>query len=82
MALLHAEKLIQAARLAYEGTSFEISDLLCREATRLARKSISGVVNTPELMRKVDAITVESCQLQADLATIKRAGFHVVRGDT
>lgn len=76
MSLFHSEKLIQAARLAYEGTSFDIADLLCREAVRMAEKS-AGSCGTPELMRRMSALLAASAHLRENLAVLRRAGFKV-----
>lgn len=75
MAIEHAEKCIQAARLAFEGTAYDEAQLLCRHATRLCRQSMVGRAATPQFMRRVDAITAESARIQTDLQIAIKAGM-------
>lgn len=75
MAIEHAEKCIQAARLAYEGTAFDEAHMLCRRATQLCRQAIVGRTQTPQFMRRVDALTAASIELQTDLQYARRGGF-------
>jgi len=82
MSLQHAEKLMEAARLSFEGTEFELADVLCKSATRMARKSLTGMVKSPDLMKRLDRLTAASFELQADLATLRRAGFSATRAET
>jgi hypothetical protein len=72
MSLQQAEKVLEVARLTFEETRLDLADQLCRLATKLAREALPEIQGAPELLRKVDTITAESCQLQKDLEDARK----------